>query len=245
MIKIKTGEFSNYGDYSYIVKEMVDNDKEVFVKAFYESLSSDKLNVEYIDNFWDALDKISKGKKGIIATRIEIVNQDHLGKDCSCNQKLKICKNNDGNKFSSHAVSLIRNRANSRIYMYDPNGVFYKEYDTWLYKSKDGSKLLDSERFMNEYKNYKIELPNYEGVQKRCNSNDEKYINNCDYCMFYNYVGIKYVVDNVKNGYKKDITKLIESVSDIDDENKKKLYNVFPNDNMMGPHTLKIIKSIF
>ena len=53
MIKIKTGEFSNYGDYSYIVKEMVDNDKEVFVKAFYESLSSDKLNVEYIDNFWD------------------------------------------------------------------------------------------------------------------------------------------------------------------------------------------------
>ena len=49
--------------------------------------------------------------------------------------------------------------------MYDPNGVFYKEYDTWLYKSKDGSKLLDSERFMNEYKNYKIELPNYEGVQ--------------------------------------------------------------------------------
>ena len=39
--------------------------------------------------------------------------------------------------------------------------------------------------------------------------------------MFYNYVGIKYVVDNVKNGYKKDITKLIESVSDIDDENKK------------------------
>ena len=34
----------------------------------------DKLNVEYIDNFWDALDKISKGKKGIIATRIEIVN---------------------------------------------------------------------------------------------------------------------------------------------------------------------------
>ena len=63
MITIKKGEFSNYKKYSYIVKEMIDNDKEIFVKAFYESLSSNKLNVEYIDNFWDALDKISNNKK--------------------------------------------------------------------------------------------------------------------------------------------------------------------------------------
>ena len=98
---------------------------------------------------------------------------------------------------------------------------------------------------MKTYKKYNIQLPKYEGIQRICQANDINYINNCGYCMFYNYIGIKYVVDKVNTGYKKDITQLIQSITDLDSENKKKLYNIFIIDSQMGPTTYNIIKNIF
>ena len=54
--------------------------------------------------FGKALSELKKKNKGIIATRIEIVNQDHLENECACNQEYKICDNNDGDKFSSFVM---------------------------------------------------------------------------------------------------------------------------------------------
>ena len=179
-------EFSKYGKYANIVEEMIENDEEKYVKVFYEFLSN-KLSVEYIDNFWSALNKIKKKKKCIIATRIEIVNQDHLEDGCSCNQKYKICNDDTGDKYSSHAVSLFKD--NNKIYMFDPNGVFLKTEHTWLYKSKDGKRLLDSSDFEKEIK---LKLPKYKGVQAYCKvlKVNQEFIDNAGYCMFYNFTGI-------------------------------------------------------
>jgi len=41
---------------------MVNYYNEIYVKPFYESLSS-KITVEYIDNFWEALKKSNNQKK--------------------------------------------------------------------------------------------------------------------------------------------------------------------------------------
>ncbi len=234
-------EFSKYGNFKLIVEEMVNYDNEIYVKPFYESLSG-KITVEYIDNFWEALKKIKQSKKTIIATRIEIVNQDHLKKACSCNQKFIICKNNSGEKFSSHAVSLFKNKSNGRVYMFDPNGVFYKTEHEWLYKSKNGNNLLESKDFEKEYD---LDLPQYSGVQSLCKKTDETYIGYCGFCMFYNYIGIKYIMDKLQNGYRKDITNLIQSITDKEETNQKDLYKIFPEDKDLGPISLKIITNIF
>lgn len=241
MLVKNTKEFSKYGNFKLIVEEMVNYDNEVYVKPFYESLSG-KITVEYIDNFWDALNKIKKSKKSIIATRIEIVNQDHLNKSCSCNQKFIICKNNSGDKFSSHAVSLFKNKSNGRIYMFDPNGVFYKNEHQWLYKSKNGNNLLESKDFEKEYD---LDLPKFSGVQSLCQFTDPTYIDYCGFCMFYNFIGIKYVMDKLESGYRKDITSLIKTISDKEQKKQKDLYKIFPKDDDLGPLSLKIITNIF
>ncbi len=243
------GEFKKYGKYSKIVKKMVDDDYLPYVKKFYESLSIKNLKIIYIDNFWLALDEIKSSSKSIIATRIEIINQDHLyninKKKCTCITENKICNNNTGEKYSSHAVSLFKNRKNGRIYMFDPNGKFNKELDQWLYKSRDGKYLLDSDNFS---KHNQIVLPQYEGIQKHCKilKINKDFIDNAGYCMFYNYIGIAAVIDIVlkkKSGETIDITQIIQSISDC--KNKKELYNIFPFDKNIGKVSLEIVSNIF
>ena len=126
--------------------------------------------------------------------------------------------------------------------MFDPNGVFYKTEHEWLYKSKNGNNLLESKDFEKEYD---LDLPQYSGVQSLCKKTDETYIGYCGFCMFYNYIGIKYIMDKLQNGYRKDITNLIQSITDKEETNQKDLYKIFPEDKDLGPISLKIITNIF
>lgn len=241
-------EFKKYGKFSNVIKKMVDDDYIPYTTKFYESLSTKNLEIKYIDDFWKSIEFIKSSSRIIIATRIEIVNQEHLydleSKQCSCLTSNKICNINKGDKYSSHAVSLFKNRKNGKIYMFDPNGNFNKDKDKWLYKSKDGNFLLDSENFS---KNYNIDLPEYEGIQKYCKSLkvNREFIDNCGYCMFYNFIGIEKVRDIFlsKNGTKKDITEVIKSLSDC--KNKKNLFSTFPLDKNLGEKSLELIKKIF
>ena len=241
MVKKSIKEFSKYGKYAKIVEEMIENDNIKYVKPFYEFLSN-KMSVKYVDNFWKALSELKKKNKGIIATRIEIVNQDHLENECACNQEYKICDNNDGDKFSSHAVSLFKD--NKKIYMFDPNGVFIKSEHMWLYKSKDNKRLLDSNDFMKETK---LILPEHKGVQAYCKilKVNQEFIDNAGYCMFYNFIGIAYIIKQIENNYNDNIVELIKSVSDLESKNRKKLYNIFPKDKDIGKISLKIIENVF
>ena len=234
-------EFSKYGKYANIVEDMIDNDNVKYVKPFYEFLSN-KLSVKYIDNFWNALKQIKKNNKCVIATRIEIVNQDHLQNECSCNQEHKICNDDNGDKYSSHAVSLFKD--NNNIYMFDPNGVFNKQEHTWLYKSKDKKRLLDSNDFEKENK---LTLPKNKGIQAYCKilKVNKEYIDNAGYCMFYNFIGIAYVAEHIENGFNGDITELIKDISDFNYKNRNKLYNIFPKDKDIGKKSLNIIETIF
>ena len=182
-------EFDKYDDYKGIVRAMVDHDEYKYVSRFYESLTTPKVRVKYIEDFQEAVKYAKKYRVCIVPTTIKI---------------------SDG----VHSVTLFKHKS---IYMFDPNGYIdgtIYEVNGTMYEPDDLERR------------FKIHLPNYAGIQFYCEKSTIGYIHDCGYCMFYNYVGIKYIVDNVKNGYKKDITKLIESVSDIDDENKKKLYNV-------------------
>ena len=90
-------QYSQYGVHKDIVEAMVDHDDIRYVEPFYESLSSGILNVEYIDDFYEALRKINSNTfgKGVIASRIQIVNQDHIDsfsvEGCSCSKEGIIC----------------------------------------------------------------------------------------------------------------------------------------------------------
>jgi len=63
--------------------------------------------------------------------------------------------------------------------------------------------------------------------------------------MFYNFVGIAYVIDQVEKGYNKDISELIESISDVVDNKQKILYNIFPKDKDLGKISFKIVDKVF
>ena len=268
-------EYSQYGNLQDIVKAMVDYDNITYVKPFYESLSSDILKVEYIDNFYEALDKINSDTfgKGVIVSRILIVNQDHiihtipkekleqlseeelLKYKCSCSLSDIICQDNIGNKYSSHAISLFKHKNKGKIYMYDPNGVFKKLIDTWLYKSHDNAHLFDTKEFK-EYlnnNNFNIELPKYKGIQSLAYTPNNGYIHDYGYCMFYNYLGIYKLIEELKNKNKKNITTIIKELTDFKEEYDEdgnlikpvSLHQNFPPDDEMGIVSHEIVKSIF
>ena len=268
-------QYSQYGNLAHIVESMVDNDNITYVKPFYESLSSDILKVEYIDNFYEALEKINSNtfNKGVIVSRIVIVNQDHiintipteqheqlneedLSKyNCSCNTSDIICNSDIGDKYSSHAVSLFKHKINGKIYMFDPNGVFNKLIDTWLYQSDNNLNLYDTEKF-EKYLNLngvKIELPKNKGIQSLAAPPNNGYIDDAGYCMFYNYLGIQRVIEELKQKNKKHIMTLIKELTDFQSEinedgdfvKPQGLQQNFPSDDEMGIVSHEIIKNIF
>lgn len=246
-------EFESYGENMNIVKEMVDNDTLGYVSKFYTSLSnpvSGKISVEYVPDFWKALKKIKTQRKSIIATKIKIVNQDHLSQNtCSCSEPGNIiCDTNGANKYGEHAVSLFKHTVNGKISIFDPNGVFKAADDTWLYKSKDGKKILDSAGFTGTYSGFNIDLPKFKGVQFYCSATDGTHVNDCGYCMFYNYICMREVIAIHDGGSKKYINTIMREISDIrspSGEEPSKLHEAFPKGDDIKLKSELIIDSVF
>ena len=87
-------EFDKYDDYKGIVRAMVDHDEYKYVSRFYESLTTPKVRVKYIEDFQEAVKYAKKYRVCIVPTTIKI---------------------SDG----VHSVTLFKHKS---IYMFDPNG---------------------------------------------------------------------------------------------------------------------------
>ena len=221
-------EFSKYQEKAHIVKSMVVDDSVFFMKRLYESLSE---IVRFEDDLWKALYLMKDASKQIIATKVILVNQSHKQK-CSCNTKYIVCDHDDDNKYSSHIVTLFKNSQHGQIYMFDPNGKCDKQINDWLYRKN--KYLLDSQDLEGMYP--KLTLPKYPGIQFHADPPNNGYINDAGYCIFYNFLAIKKILELPNGNIYTRIKQLTDSPEPI---------TIFPADDKIGKVSKKIVDHVF
>jgi hypothetical protein len=187
-------EFDAYGEYKTDVSNLVNSD--IGADIFFNSLNTGSRDVvTYISAIEDILKQLSEGKWDdyyfkIFPTTIQI--------------------NNKYGDISTHSVVLIWE--NRILYLYDPNGVYNTEeyidygkygeiqqslgyeYDNTYFGSTDTFKDFIEQKY-----NIMFLVPTSLGPQFIFNIEEEDtiYIKEGGYCMFFNYMTIEYILNNI------------------------------------------------
>lgn len=169
-------EFSAYKANKRMVKNLVDRDWRA--NTFFEFLK-----VKYISNINNLFKNLKKTLAGIYVTRIPIQDPMNL------------------RDTSIHSIFFIWNGVD-KLLLYDPNGYYDIKTNTYAYNF-DKLLFANTTSFKKHLeKNYKIIVlaPRYKGIQAMADTCDinTQYIDSGGYCMFYNWIAIKYIIDNGK-----------------------------------------------
>lgn len=186
-------EFSAYGQNKTLVQELVDEDKNA--KGFFEKSFSDS-KVKYIDRIENILNKFNEYFKPkqpiIIATTIVLRDPRH--------------RLTRGSKNKTHSILLIWD-GDTTIYFYDPNGSYtlvgegaedyslgFTLYKNDTYENIDSTENLQKK--LNKQTGKTIKVPTEKGIQYVDKTDKTSaYINAGGYCMFYNWLVIKYFLE--------------------------------------------------
>ena len=180
-------EFSAYNNRKSFVKNLVNLDWRA--DKFFGFLK-----VKYISNINNFFKNLKTTLAGIVVTKIPIQDPEDL-------------KN-----ISIHSIFFIWNGVN-KLLLYDPNGYYDIKTNTYAYKFHDI--LFKNTTIFKNYleKSYGIIvlIPHYKGIQMLTNTCDIKtrYIARGGYCMFYNWIAIKYILDNGKPNILQSYKRLI------------------------------------
>jgi len=184
-------EFNAYGKYKTDVERLVNDD--IGADIFFNSLNNESDVVTYIDKIENIFNDLNKWK----------------GYDCKIFPTTIQINNKYDNIQSTHSVVLILKDGN--FYFYDPNGVYnteeeinYENYGLlqqnfgYGYNGTYFGSTIKFKKFIE--KNYKINLSvsTTLGAQFLLPiEEDTIYIKEGGYCMFFNYMVIEYVLNNI------------------------------------------------
>ena len=190
-------EFSAYKANKRLVKNLVDRDWRA--KTFFEFLK-----VKYISDINNFFKNLKKTFAGIFVTKIPIQDPFNL------------------HNKSIHSIFFIWNGVN-KLLLYDPNGYYDIETNTYAYNFH---KILfenttSFKKYLEESYGIIVLIPHDEGIQAMADTCDinTQYITSGGYCMFYNWIAIKYVLNNGKPNILQSYKRLI---------NPKYYYKIFP-----------------
>lgn len=194
-------EFHAYGKLKEKVENLVNDD--IDAEKFFNSLNKfSDISVRYIDKIENVLDEYNVWSKEdfiIFPTTIQISNQDTL-------------------EVSTHSILLIWNE--DKLYLYDPNGA-YNTKKVVLFKSKTNRNEMESFGYMLgdlyfdstiQFKNYikknyniQLHIPTDLGAQYLLpiEGDNTSYISSGGYCMFFNYMVIEYIANNMNESFNK------------------------------------------
>jgi hypothetical protein len=165
-------EFSQYGDHSGWVRNLVNNDKDA--KKFFESLDGD-ISVSY-QSLRDTI-KLLKTEKGIFVTKIAT----------------GFPTGDDFVKTGIHSIFFYATK--KAIYLYDPNGIYSNDDPLHFYYYVP---IHSTEAFcekLTERIGREVIGPTRRGIQYKLVSENNGHIHDGGYCMFFNYLAIQYLQD--------------------------------------------------
>ena len=193
-------EFQAYGKLKKKVEQLVNDD--IDADKFFNSLNKfSNIRVRYIDKIEKVLDKYDVWSNEdfiIFPTTIQI--RDIVENDTS-----------------THSILLIWNK--SKLYLYDPNGVYntaeelyYKISNEhlqqsygYVYEDNYFDSTQDFHKFVKNTYNIQLKIPTDLGAQYLLpiEGDNTSYISSGGYCMFFNYMVIEYIANNMNEPFNK------------------------------------------
>lgn len=193
-------EFYAYGKLKKKVEKLVNDD--IDADKFFNSLNKfSKIRVRYIDKIENVLDEYDVWSNEdfiIFPTTIQI----------------RDIKKND---TSTHSILLIWNK--SKLYLYDPNGVYntaeelyYEIIDEnlqqsygYVYEDNYFDSTQNFQIFVENTYNIQLHIPTDLGAQYLLpiEGDNTTYISSGGYCMFFNYMVIEYIANNMNESFNK------------------------------------------
>lgn len=187
------GEFHAYGHLKVKVEQLVEYDKEA--NTFFQSLTTDRIPVIYIDTIEDCF--------------TDIFNFKYVNYDLIIFPTTIKLHNRITNADSTHSIVIFYH--DHDLYLYDPNGTYNTEPNDsgliqewgYIFNGVYYSKMEDFKDSIERQYRIKFVTPQTPGIQFLLPiiGENTQYIEKGGYCMFFNYMAIQKILYYGKDAF--------------------------------------------